>query len=442
MAWPPKAAAAPAALVAPEQRAEVAGGCVAASRGVLAAALFASPWAFGAVQTWAWASVGVVVAAGVFLWAVGSVRQGAPRIAWSPLHSLAGLFLLWGMVQRAGGLTLNGLATREAVFKFATDFLFFFLAAQLWHGAAAKAWRWFGFLATALGFLVGLFGILQFFSSQGLIYWTVKAEGWTFGPYVNHSHFAGLLEMLIPVSAGFLLSRPRNRPGRGLLMFSLAVTLASFLLSGSKGGMLSLLAGVSIALGMCWSGGGLGDLKKRSMRAPLGILAGLLLFFWVDPGEISARLAAALDFTRASDAGLMQREAVAMESLRLLKKHPWTGTGLGSFETAYAEVRSFPTDLVWEHAHNDYVEALVETGLVGGVLILVGVAFFFRLAFRDLARRAGNETGIIQLGSTVACCTLLVHSFFDFNLHIPANAAWFAVCAAAGIAEAPRGDLD
>src|SRR3989442_11519095 len=145
-AWPPKAAAATASLVAPEQRAEVAGGCVAASRAVLAAALFASPWAFGAVQTWAWTSVGAVAALAVFLWAVGSVRKGALRIAWSPLHSLAGLFLLWGMVQRAGGLSLNLWATREAVFKFATDFLFFFLAAQLWHGAAAKTWRWFGFL--------------------------------------------------------------------------------------------------------------------------------------------------------------------------------------------------------------------------------------------------------------------------------------------------------
>src|SRR2546428_694118 len=126
--WPPKAAAAPASLVAPEQRAEVAGGCVAASRAVLAAALFASPWAFGAVQTWAWTSVGAVAALAVFLWAVGSVRKGALRIAWSPLHSLAGLFLLLGMGPRGRGPSLVLLARPVGGVYFSKDLLFFFLA--------------------------------------------------------------------------------------------------------------------------------------------------------------------------------------------------------------------------------------------------------------------------------------------------------------------------
>jgi O-antigen ligase len=103
---------------------------------------------------------------------------------------------------------------------------------------------------------------------------------------------------------------------------------------------------------------------------------------------------------------------------------------LGSFETAYPAYQSFPTELVWDHAHNDYAEALAETGLLGGLLIVAGLAMFIRVAFRNMGQRLRGDVSWIQLGSALGCCGLLVHSLVDFNLHIPANAVWFAVCAA------------
>ncbi len=60
-------------------------------------------------------------------------------------------------------------------------------------------------------FLLALFAIFQFFSSQGLIYWMVKSPGWTFGPYVNHNHYAGLMEMLIPLSVASALPALRKQ---------------------------------------------------------------------------------------------------------------------------------------------------------------------------------------------------------------------------------------
>jgi len=40
----------------------------------------------------------------------------------------------------------------------------------------------------------------------------------------------------------------------------------------------------------------------------------------------------------------------------------------------------------------------------------------------------------LRLGAALGCIGLLVHSLVDFNLHIPANAAWFAFCAGLAIA--------
>jgi len=96
--------------------------------------------------------------------------------------------------------------------------------------------------------------------------------------------------------------------------------------------------------------------------------------------------------------------------------------------------------LDWDHAHDDYAQALAETGLVGGALILLAVGTFFYLAFDRWGERLRYHQGWIRLGATVGCCGLLIHSFVDFNLHIPANAAWFAASAGwASTRELPPG---
>jgi hypothetical protein len=81
-------------------------------------------------------------------------------------------------------------------------------------------------------------------------------------------------------------------------------------------------------------------------------------------------------------------------------------------------------------AHNDYVEEVAGTVLAGAILILSTLALF-PPCLRDLRHRLRSEGGWKRLGG---CCGLLVRSFFDYNSHIPANAAWFAVLA--GVATA------
>jgi hypothetical protein len=73
---------------------------------------------------------------------------------------------------------------------------------------------------------------------------------------------------------------------------------------------------------------------------------------------------------------------------------------------------------------------------VGALLILSALALFLRLAFRDWGRPFRSHAGWIRTGTAIGCCGMLVHSLGDFNLHIPANAAWFAVLA--GIATTAR----
>ncbi len=424
----------PVAAVVPQQtedvQRETGSLAFAVARALLGAILLACPLAFGAVEPWSWTALALLAVLLLVLWGVGCVERGVLRILWSPLYLPAALFLLLGAIQLFGRLTPDPIATRESLLKLVTYLIFFFLGGELLAGASEKPWRAVSFIALIYAFLLSLFAIVQFFSSPGLIYWSVKPRwgGWVFGPYVNHNHYAGLMELLIPVGAGYVLSRPKDHPARALLAFAVLVPVASVLLSGSRGGSIALLAESFILIVIL-----LGSARGQRMLASTVVLvvtAATLTFFWMDTGEISQRLATVFQIPHSTEVSFGGRKIVALDSLRILCDHPWLGTGLGSFATVYPYYQSLPSDEVWDHAHNDYAEALAETGIVGGALILSALAIFFHLALRNFRDRLRQEEGWVQLGAALGCCGLLVHSLFDFNLHIPANAVWFGLCAA------------
>jgi O-antigen ligase len=114
----------------------------------------------------------------------------------------------------------------------------------------------------------------------------------------------------------------------------------------------------------------------------------------------------------------------------MARSHPVLGNGVGTFETVFPAYMSHVSDLHWTHAHDDFAEVLAETGLVGGALLLWGLVLFFRRAFLHLPARLRADWSWIPIGAAVGAVGLLCHSLVDFNLRLPANAAWFVVCVA------------
>jgi O-antigen ligase len=418
-----------------------------AGRVALVATLTLATLAFGAVQAWSWGLMTVLAAATLLLWAWAAAGRGLVRIAWTPLYVPAAVFLLVGFVQFAGHFTADLAATRESLVKLVADLLIFFLACQLWVSASPAGFRRLGVAVTLLACGLAFFSTLQFFASPGMLYGVVRPRwgGWIFGPYVNHNHYAGLMEMLIPVALGYVISqrprreiRARSVVVRALRPLAILVAVASVLLSGSRGGMIAL--GVEAALFVLVAGRYLPEARRRRLAVAgiAGVAASAALFLWLDPGQISRRLGAVADLSRAPEATLGERRELARDALHIFRAHPWTGAGLGSFATVYPRYRSFASDLEWDHAHNDYAEALAETGVAGGVAIVVALALFVALAFQNLGGRlkyGERGGGWIRLGAAIGCCGLLVHSLGDFNLHIPANAAWFAFCAGIAVGQ-------
>ncbi len=404
------------------------------ARVLLIATLFGAPWAFGSVQPWAWGTLLVLSLLTLVLWAGGCAHRGILKLSWSPLYvPFLGLVIL-AAVQFFGGLTVDHVATREAILKLVTNLLIFFLAGQLLSPQPenGRALEWFGLVVTLLAFSLCTMGMMQMFWGQDrVIYGTFSTGGTPFGPYVNHNNYAGLMEMLLPISAAYLLSRSWNSPLLLLCWCGLGMVIISVWMSGSRGA-----TAVLVIEGLLWAGILLWS-RPRGVSPRLFavlfavVLASAVTFSWlVSTGRVGGRAWSVFQGNRSLEVTLGDRFKVGVDTLRMARSHPWAGVGVGGFETAFPSYLSFPMQLHWAHAHDDIVEAVAETGLPGVVMLLLALVLFFRLAFGQVERRLRRWWGWLQMGAAVGATGMLFHSLVDFNLRIPANAAWFVVCLA------------
>ena len=109
--------------------------------------------------------------------------------------------------------------------------------------------------------------------------------------------------------------------------------------------------------------------------------------------------------------------------------HPLAGTGLGTLQIVYPPYETLFDGKVVNHTHNDYLEALAETGLLGGACCAWFIGVLLRESLKRFRQPNDSFAGTLQLSGSVACCGFLVHGLVDFNLHIPANALLFFLMA-------------
>jgi O-antigen ligase len=335
-------------------------------------------------------------------------------------------------VQLWFGLSTDYVSTREATIKLLGFALVFFIGQQLYLSASPQAWESTGTAITIYLFLMALFAIVQFFASPGLIFGLIRpGSDSVFGPYVNRGNYAGLMEMLIPIAVTLAISLQWRHPAKPFVLFVIFTALVSVFLSGSRAGLIALfveflIVGLAVRV--------TGFEHRRVVVVGVVVAAISLGFFsWLDPGDVQTRW---LQMANKPELAFGSREKIAQDSLRIWHDNPSHGVGLGAFEVAYPPYQTVVTDLTIDHAHNDYLQFLAETGIWGAILASTSLGIFFWHGFRHLRSRLRLQSGWLQFGAAVGVCGLLVHSISEFNLHIPANAAWFSFLVA--LATLPR----
>jgi len=311
------------------------------------------------------------------------------------------------------------------------------------------------------GLFQSVYGMAEVFSGHEMIFGRPKLAGLgsATGTYANRNHFAGFLEMLFPLSLGYLLVKARwfaMEEGlslkRRILWFSqesiqwaLLLGLApvfigiGLVFSKSRMGIFvfvvtAVLAAVaSAAWPESWNGRTMrsGALKGREARRRFGRIIRLVVAV-VLAGAVYLGVAPVIERFSEVDVSYKLRRGFYENTLRMIGDFPWTGTGMGTYGDVYAGYETVDDRLRLSHAHNDYLEFASENGIVAGAALSAsGIALVFWMAAMWRRRKNGFAKGI-GLGAILGVTAVLVHGFADFNLQIPANAAYFTAMAALG----------
>jgi O-antigen ligase len=379
------------------------------------------PLAFGAVQPWSTCVLEVTVATLVMIWAAREAMTNGFHLVANPMYVPMALFGGVVLTQILFHLTAYWYATWTKGLLWASYAGLFFLITQIFRQS-----KWvtaFGFFCVGYGFLVSLFAIIQQFTGNGKIYWVVypRNGGWIYGPYVNHAYYAGLMEMLVPFPIVLAIVSRAGKPIRIFFLFVAVVSCSTIFLCESLGGMISFAVELGVLSLILLS-------NRRSAYREILLLSALCIALiawlaWLRPAGLVERIARLLN--PISDAGATGRVAIVRDSLRMLRERPILGWGLGTFPVVYPSFRSFFTNLWVNEAHNDFVQALVETGLIGFTAVLAFVTLLCRAGVRNLKNWRDDMESSLALAAFLGCIGILVHSFVDFNLQIPANAAFF-----------------
>jgi O-antigen ligase len=297
-----------------------------------------------------------------------------------------------------------------------------FLAAQAFRNS--DEWRKFVWFLMIFGFLVSVFGILQQLTFNGKLYWfrEMRYGGIPFGPYVNRNHFAGFVELVLPVAlVPLVLGKVRRERWFVVGLFAL-LPMGALFLCASRGGLISFGAelGILILLMLLRRTRG-----KHVLGGGLVLLLAFLFVSWLGVKQVLDRFSSlqSLEVTTG------KRASMRLDTWHIFLDHPWTGAGLGTLQTVFPAYETNYDGKVVNHTHNDYLEGLAETGIAGAFCAagFLGVLFFVSL--RQLLQRDKPFAAALHLSGLVGCSGFLVHSLADFNLHIPANALLFILAA-------------
>jgi O-antigen ligase len=384
--------------------------------------LMFGPLAFGAVEPWSIFVMEAGSTALLLVWIGKQVLEGEMKIRWNPLFlpmGVFGLLIVFQLIFRGTAYPHDTLA--QALLYFSYAVLCFLASQSLLRGSQART---LSVAFSVYGGVLAGFALIQGISFNGKLYWlrTPRSGGWIYGPYVNHNHYAGLMEMLVPIPLVLSLTRLASTKTRAVAAAVAAVMAGTIFLSGSRGGMLAIVVELVVLAVLLVK-------QNRGLRTAIGIgvflavVVGLLA--WVGGPELVKRVASA--GPSHSELSSDIRPYINRDGLRMFVKKPILGWGLGTFPVVYPQFRSFYTNFFVNEAHNDYLQLLVEMGLLGFGTMLWFLATLFTRAVKKIKNWTSEISGAVALACVLGLSGILVHSAVDFNLQIPANAALFYV---------------
>jgi O-antigen ligase len=256
------------------------------------------------------------------------------------------------------------------------------------------------------------------------------------GIFLNGNHLAWFLNVMSFFALGIACLGRCAVWMKVVFAYLAAVCVAGTVLTLSRGGMVGLCTGMAVFLLLSLFAVGIGARDRRIVillvtlaAVATGLVGGYFLFS--ESATVQARMSRIAEDT--------YRTALFPAALRQTQLAPLTGTGAGSFTQLSRRLRDYNSDSDDTFAHNDWAQTMSDFGFiglvaVGGMLLVNGRSGFFgfvnALRLRmSVSSRPQSNSAAFTMGALSALAACAAHSFFDFNMQIPANALLAAACA-------------
>ena len=348
-----------------------------------------------------------------------------------------------GIRRQAWTLSLEPHASRVSLLKTLAYVSIFFLTLALLNRRSRVVM--FGRTLVYAAVALSVYAVLMHLGNVTLDYFGTKISHGSSasGPYVTRDHFAGYLELVLAIGIGLLIADLSDRTPdswkklarmtiewilspKMVLRLALCVLVIALTTTHSRSGNAAFFSALVVA-GV--AGIALSRYATRNTVILLASLIAIDLFIvgsWFGVEKLAQR------YEQTTVEELQQREAPAAYSLNLIRDFAPFGSGPGSFYVVFPRYRAESIYNFYDHAHNDYAEFASESGPLGLAILGAFVALSLGAALLAQWRRRDPLMRGIAFACVMGTTSLLIHSWTDFNLQLPANAVLFMVTLALG----------
>lgn len=395
-------------------------GWVGLVQALLLAILIVGPLVTGAVrrQDFLWIEGLATLAASAWIVRVWTDRGFG--LAWPPVCWVTAGIVLYAMV-RLGSASVKFAAREEAgrILVYAIMLVMFVdvMRRERFRRMVVEV-----LLVLAAG--IAVYAVWQYLTESVRVWHFVQPRqyaGRASGTYINPNHLAGYLGMVMPVALARVVWGQDAGVRRVASILVLAAIATGMGCTLSRGGWAATGCASAVVLSV------FARSRRYWFRASVWatiLLSGVILFASSDRAQ--QRLSGTFAGGQIQDV----RWLVWKAAFRMWQDHFWFGVGPGHFGHRFRAYRPPEIQMRPERVHNDYLNALVDWGIIGGALGLTGLIMVGRCMGRVIGRvgcaesvaRPRSEHEVTQMGVCGGMLALMFHSIVDFNLHVPANA--------------------
>lgn len=394
--------------------------------GLVLAILVFGPLATGAVRTLELLIIQGLTTLAIYLWVLRLWLAPQQRLLWPPICWAVILFVAYA-IMRYFQADIEFVARRELNKILIYGFLFFIVLNNLHRQEATQA---ITLVMVFLAMGISIYALYQFITDSDRVWHFIKPATYAkraTGTYICPNHLAGFLEMILPLGLAFTLAGRLGHATKVFVGYTSLVILAGIGVTISRGGWIATLLTLLVFFGVL--------IRQRDTRKQAIVCLAVLVL---------AGTFVALRFERARDRVQWRLSELfvngQVENIRfrlwrpayeIFKDNFWLGAGPAHFDFRFRQYRTDDLQVRSDRVHNDYLNTLTDWGIVGFALVASawgllawGMARswkFVQRAPHDFAAKKSNKTAFF-IGAGCGLLAILLHSFVDFNMHIPANA--------------------